>query len=325
MADIEGEIIDEEPEALPAVASEKANQVTLFNPLDAEPVQFSRALVSRSENYDALALHLRGILVAGKDFGRIHIAKRGTGRNQCEAPWSCSYEQNPHHWTPQTLFSQGGDKALGLLGLGVSYPDDEDYRRAALKGMVIKDVIIKAFIDNGRGQVISEGMGAASRSQENDDLNRTIKKAIKRARMDAVLRLPAISALFEDDFLEELEREQATKKNSTSRRQQQVNNRFDTGALLTEWPLKGKLAGQKFAGMDAGALQWILDNFADKPDIHKAAERVMAERAKASDTQEAPEGPGSEKTERTAEQGEAAPAPGLDDWFNQYDEYPEAQ
>ena len=75
--DLEGEIIEPagaEGESAKTIAVRTEPSVpAIFNPLDAEPVAFKQALESRSANYDALAMHLRGILVAGKDFGRIHI------------------------------------------------------------------------------------------------------------------------------------------------------------------------------------------------------------------------------------------------------------
>jgi len=283
----------------------------IFNPLDAEPVAFKQALESRSANYDALAMHLRGILVAGKDFGRIHIAKK----NKCDKPWACSYEAQPYHWSPYMLFSSGGDKILGLLGLAVSYPDEQDYRRAALKGMTIQDVIIKAFIDNGRGQSISEGMGAASRNDESGDLNRTIKKAEKRARMDAINRLPAVSALFEDDFLAVV----AQQQNSTAKRQRQVSPQFSTGATLHVWPLKGKLEGQRFEEMEDGALDWILRTFEDKPDIYKSALRVREQRGKASLDNAAVSDPNAPRS--AASHSDQS----TEEWHRQYDDYPELQ
>ena len=274
MADIEGEVITDEPETALVKASDSSHQVEIFNPLDAEPVAFKKALESRSENYDALALHLRGILVPEKDFGRIHHANK----EKCPEPRHCSYEQNPHHYSDYRLLKPGGDKVLGLLGLGVSYPDEEDYRRATLRGLPITDVVIKCYIDNGRGQILCEGMGAASRDKEKGDLNNTIKKACKRARLDAVDRLPAISALFETDFLEQIARE-AKRKNSTTSRQQTVNPKHDTGALLQVFPLKGNLAGERFDQMDDGAIDWCIRTFeASKPDIYKAALRVRESR-----------------------------------------------
>lgn len=282
MTDIDGESVSVDTEGEPT------NQVrvrtepsvpAVFNPLDADPVQFKRALVARSENYDALAMHLRGILVADKDFGRIHIAPK----SKCARPWQCTPEAEPFHFSPWTLFSPGGDKILGILGLAVTYPDEQDYRRTALKGLRIEDVIIKAYIDNGRGQNISEGMGAASRDQESGDLNRTIKKAEKRARMDAILRLPAISALFEDDFLAEC----AKQNNSTTKRARSVNQTHNTGAELVTFPLGGKLKGQRFADMDDGSLTWCVQTFDDKPDIKNSAIKELEKRASDPNTENA--------------------------------------
>lgn len=316
MADIDGEAqeVTEQSQTLPAKASDAPHQVPIFNPLDAEPVAFKQALISRSENYDALAMHIRGILVPDKDFGKIHVMPK----TKCERPWECV---NPSHFSPWMLFASGADKVLGLLGLGVIYPDEQDYRRATLKGLLITDVIIKAFIDNGRGQVISEGMGAATRSQENDDLNRTIKKACKRARLDAVLRLPAISALFEDDFLEQVARKAASDKggNSTTSRQQQVKNKYDTGAHLVIWPLKGKgMQGERFDSFDDERIAWILREFQDKPDIFNAAKRVH-------DAREATDGTVSQTAAAPVTQGEAAKPAQDGPVTHAYDDYPEGQ
>ena len=250
------------------------NQVPIFNPLDAQPVAFKRQLDERSENYDALAAHLRNMLVPGKDFGRIHIAKK----DKCPRWWECSHEREPYHWSPYMLFAAGADKVLGMLGLATSYPGEQDFIRAALTGKQIADVIMKCNIVGHTGQVISEGMGACSRGEVHDSLNNAIKRACKRARVDAVLRLPSISALFEDDFLAEIDRS-ASQGNSTSSRQRQVNQKHNTGAKLSVWPLKGKLEGQRFDQMEDGALDWILEKFQDKPDIRAAAERECVRRA----------------------------------------------
>ena len=75
MTDIEGEVIDEDPGKEVATASDNAGVVQVFNPLDAEPVAFARQLQIRQDNYDNLQLHLQGVLIAGKDFGKIHVKK----------------------------------------------------------------------------------------------------------------------------------------------------------------------------------------------------------------------------------------------------------
>lgn len=243
--------------------------VQIFNPLDAEPISFKRSLENRSENYDALALHLRGILVPGKDFGQIHVKKN------CDK-YRCT---DPAHLSDYGLWAPGADKVLGILGLAPAYPGEEEYIHASTHGLLITDVIIKCYIVGLDERRIVEGMGACSRDEPNiGTLNNVLKRACKRARLDAVLRLPSISALFEDDFLREIARE-ARNKNSTTSRQQQVSPKHDTGAMLQVFPLKGNLAGQRFDEMDDGALDWCIRTFeTSKPDIHKAALRVRNSR-----------------------------------------------
>ena len=266
---IEGELITDEPETALVKASDSSHQVKIFNPLDAEPVSFQKQLLNRSENYDALALHLRGILVPGKDFGQIHVKKN------CDT-YRCT---DPAHLSDYGLWAPGADKVLGILGLAPAYPGEDDYIRASVTGKVINDVIIKCYIVGLDERRIVEGMGACSRDEPNiGTLNNVLKRACKRARLDAVLRLPSISALFEDDFLREVARN-AKNKNSTTSRQQKVDPKHDTGALLQVFPLKGNLAGERFDQMDDGAIDWCIRTFeASKPDIHKAALRVRESR-----------------------------------------------
>ncbi len=298
--DIEGELV-EEPGTELAPAQTAVGTVKVFNPLDAEPVSFKQALVSRAENYDALAMHLRGMLVPGKDFGRIHVANK----RKCSEPWNCSYEKARGHWSDYMLFAAGADKVLGMLGLSPHYPGEDDFIRAAVTGKQIQDVIMKCKLLALGEQVIAEGMGACSRDEVNGSLNNAIKRAAKRARVDAVLRLPSISALFEDDFLAEVDRN-AKHKNSTSSRARQVRNGHTTGAELRVFPLGGQLEGVKFADMDEGALTWCVQTFDDKPDIKNSAIKELQKRASDPNTENVkPADPGRPSTD-------------------QYNDYPEA-
>ena len=244
--------------------------VQIFNPLDAEPVSFQKQLLNRSENYDALALHLRSILVPGKDFGQIHVKK------SCDK-YRCT---DPAHLSDYGLWAPGADKVLGILGLAPAYPGEEDYIYASTHGLLINDVIIKCYIVGTSERRITEGMGACSRDEPNmGTLNNVLKRACKRARLDAVLRLPSISALFEDDFLRDVAKG-AKKQNSTTSRQQQVSPKHDTGAMLQVFPLKGELAEQRFDQMDDNALDWCIRTFeTSKPDIHRSALRVREARS----------------------------------------------
>lgn len=270
---IDGEIIEPSKEVV-EINTEQAVQE--FNPLDAQPVAFQRSLDQRQENYDNLQAHLQGIMVAGKDFGRIHIANK----QKCPEPWHCTYDQNRGHYSDYQLLAPGADKILGVLGLGVHYPDMKDYKRAALKGMHIVEVISDCQILGHSGQVIAEGAGACSRDEVNGSLNNAIKRANKRARLDAVKRLPTISAMFEDGFLDQMAEAQKVKAQKTAaQRAQRIRNIWDTGARLQVCPIGKSTEGKPWHEIETEHLQWMVENLQDKPDIIRAAEGELKKRA----------------------------------------------
>lgn len=273
---IEGEL-EKEPGKEVATVDDNAGAVVSFNPLDAEPVAFARQLASRQSNYDQLQMHLRGVMVAGKDFGRIHVMPK----NKCKEGARCL---NEYHLSPWTLFAPGADKILGILGLAVHYPDIKDIKRAVLEGHKIEDVITDCHILGLSDQVIAEGAGACSRNEMNGDLNRTIKRACKRARLDAVLRLPVVSALFESDFLKQMATAAAKNgPNSTAKRTQTVKNPWDTGAILEVCPIGNEIKGKAWRDIDTGALEWLVANVTDKPDVTRAATGELSKRVSATD------------------------------------------
>lgn len=261
-----------------AVTIHDEQAIQVFDPLDAEPIQFKKQLESRQANYDALSMHVQNVLVHRKDYGRIHIEKAKSKGGNCEKPWHCTYEKAPHHWSDYRLFKSGADKILGLLGLAATYPDEKDYRQAALKGMPIEDVVVKCFIDNGRGGNVAEGLGAAARSKHNGDLNNTIKKACKRARLDAVERLPSISALFESDFLAEIAQgSKGNGGNTASQRQRQPSGHHTTGAELTHMPF-GPFKDEAFTDLPESQLDWCV-NTCTKHDVIAAGKKELDRRA----------------------------------------------
>lgn len=266
---IEGELAHDEPRTAVATRTEQAVQV--FNPLDHEPVAFSRGLVTRQQNYDALQSHLEGVLVKGKDYGKIHVKK-------CDNKFNCT---NPYHFSGWELFSPGADKILGILGLGVHYPDIGAYRTAAIEGRPIQDVLTDCHILGHSGQVIAEGTGACSRDKVEGDLNRTIKMACKRARLDAVKRLPVVSALFESDFFDRTAGNDPPP--SATARGQKVDpvKKWDQGAVLEVCPISKKYKGMKWRDIPTDALQWMAENVNDKPDVLRAVTAELAKRGPA--------------------------------------------
>ena len=103
--DIDGQLVDEAAGKEIATTSDNAGAVKVFNPLDAEPVAFARQLAIRQDNYDQLKMHLIGVLVPGKDFGKIHVVKK------CENKYHCN---NDRHFSGFMLFAPGADKILGM-------------------------------------------------------------------------------------------------------------------------------------------------------------------------------------------------------------------
>ena len=217
-----------------------------------------------------------GELVPGKDFGKIHVTKN------CDNKYNCT---NDHHFSGYTLFSPGADKILGILGLSVGYPDLQDYKRAALKGMPIEEIITDAQILGHSEQVIATGVGACARSEiAGGNLNNTIKRACKRARVDAVTRLPTISALFQDNILAELAAAAKRNENNAARkRTQTVRNPYDTGAILEVCPIGNEMKGKAWRDIDTEALEWIVGKVTDKPDVTRAAASELSKRTRAAD------------------------------------------
>ena len=322
MSDIEGELETTADDQQVATQADNSAAVQVYNPLDAPPLLFARKLEERQNNYDQLQVHLQGILVPGKDFGKIHINK------DCQDKWHCT---DPYHYTGYELFAPGADKILGILNLAPHYPDLKDYKRAALKGYPIEDAIVDCQILSHTEQVISEGVGACSRSEPTikaRNLNSTIKRACKRARLDAVKRLPTVSALFEDEaWLAEIEREAANNRpNSASARAQTVNQKWNTGAHLETWPKGGQLSGQRFADMQDSALDWVLRKCQNEPDIFNAAKREYDKRQAASPTPppRTAEGPAQDSAGEGRQGRSAGPAIRAGG-ANDYSDYPEAQ
>ena len=153
------------------------------------------------------------------------------------------------------------------------------------KGMSIEEVITDAQILGLNEQVIATGVGACARSEiGGGNLNNTIKRACKRARVDAVKRLPTISALFQDDILEELAAAAKRNQNNAARkRTQTVKNPWDTGAILEVCPIGNEIRGKAWREIDTGALDWLVANVTDKPDVTRAATGELSKRVSATD------------------------------------------
>lgn len=270
---IEGEV------GPPAHAEPKAQAVDVYrpsaNPFDADPQQFAVQVAQRGENYQHLIAWLIEHMIPGEDMVQVHFVKR----SQCDAggPPNCAPSTRPHHWSDPALSKKGAEKICGLLGLATRFLGMDDFRRMALKGQVIEDVIVDCEIYGANGQAMSQGTGAASRSAFDGDLNRAMKAAAKRAHIDAVKRIAGLSGI-ETEIkrrMPPVDPEAAAKPRAPSTGA--ARNRFDTGATLTHCPI-GKHKDKPWREIPSDWLEWAVREMADKPDIHRAAAGELAKR-----------------------------------------------
>jgi hypothetical protein len=151
------------------------------SPLDLPAEQFRAGLDRRQENRQALISWIWQALEAWVDYGWVWSKKR--------REWSKPFLQKP-----------GAEKICGMLGVTVHYPNLPDYEQAALNGVALEHIILRAEIRDGSGNVVANGVGARSLKQDYGDLNKALKMAEKSAHIDATLRLAGISEIFTQDL-----------------------------------------------------------------------------------------------------------------------------
>jgi hypothetical protein len=168
------------------------------SPFDGNVTEFKGALVRRGENRNALIEWIRGALVAGVDFGKIHTGKKRECRHG--GPPSCTPEVEPRHWSKDSLRKPGAEKICGMLGVLATFPTIKDYEAAALDGRPIESIILRCHLLAADGSIIADGIGARSVAQDYGDLNKALKMACKSAHVDATLRMAGLSEIFTQDL-----------------------------------------------------------------------------------------------------------------------------
>ncbi len=148
-------------------------------PLDMEPAAFRAGLDRRKENRKALMEWIRSALVENTDYGRIPT-KRGPSK--------------------PSLFKPGAEKICGMLGIISTFPTLAEYEQAALKGIEIKNIVLRCALLDSRGVIVAEGVGARSLAQDYGDLNKALKMSEKSAHIDATLRMAGLSEVFTQDI-----------------------------------------------------------------------------------------------------------------------------
>lgn len=128
-------------------------------------------------------------LINGTDYGKIHIAKN------CQNPYGCG---TASHWSNDTLFKPGAEKICSLLNLRAEFIIDQE-----MKGILPQGHIpFICYLFSKSGGIVGEGRGSSSIA-EKGNANTAIKIAEKRAKVDAVLSIAALSGRFTQDLEEE--------------------------------------------------------------------------------------------------------------------------
>lgn len=154
-------------------------ETRVINPLDLRPDVFQENLDRRGANWDALMKWIRGSLIKGTDFGSIQIRGR---------------ESKPSLWKP------GAEKIINKLGITPTWPSLGRYEDRAIDGGKIETIILKCEGLNSSGQVVAEGVGARTVSQDGGDINKAMKMCKKSSLIDMALSLASISEVFTQDL-----------------------------------------------------------------------------------------------------------------------------
>ncbi len=173
---ISPEVQAETPSAPPAPAA----PVRAANPLDLSPSEFRQALSRRSENRKALIDWIRSSLVEGVDFGAVPLRRGGYSKPSLRKP--------------------GAEKICGMLGVTATFPSLHEYETSALQGREIHQIVLRCHLLAPDGQVVADGVGARSLEQDQGDLNKALKMAMKSAHIDATLRMAGLSEIFTQDL-----------------------------------------------------------------------------------------------------------------------------
>ncbi len=168
------------------------------SPLDSPVERFSKDLERREDNRKALLRWIQSNLVAGIDFGQIHVV----GKDKCRLAREGRADEciDPRHWSKPSLWKPGAEKICGMLGLIPRFPNLSEYETVSLRGEDIKVIILKCELHTAHGFVAAEGTGARRIAQDYGDINKSFKMAEKSSHIDATLRVAGLSELFTQDL-----------------------------------------------------------------------------------------------------------------------------
>ena len=162
------------------------------SPLDMPPNTFENALKNRQENQRKLIQWIKQNLEPDIHYGRVHIAQN-CPLAKAGAAYLC---RDFSHFSNLMLFKAGAEKIIAAMGLTAHFPNVHQYEEACLRGLELKQVLLKCELKTHGGRVVAEGSGARHLRQDNWNLNTSIKMAQKSAMIDATIRVAGLSGVF---------------------------------------------------------------------------------------------------------------------------------
>ena len=154
------------------------------HPLDISAKEFKKQLKLREQNRAILIDWIKRNLKPGIDYMRI---------------WSNKYKK----WSKPFLLKPGAEKITGMMGVTPTFPNLKEYEerfRNAGKDGYVNAIVIMCQLVNGRGLIVSEGVGARLlNEQDQNDLNKSLKMALKSSQIDATLRYGGLSEVFSQE------------------------------------------------------------------------------------------------------------------------------
>ena len=155
--------------------TEPEHAVAVTTPINVSPQSFAVALAEQSQKRAELEDYIRGHLKDGTDYGTI-----------------------PGCGSKRSLFKPGSEKVAAVLRLRPTFRRDDDV--LAMLSQSERDegtVVFVCELVTSTGELAGEGRGSCG--AERRDPNARIKMALKRAQVDAVLRVAALSDQFTQD------------------------------------------------------------------------------------------------------------------------------
>ena len=153
------------------------------SPLDMPPTTFETALKNRQENQHKLIQWIKQNLEPDIHYGRVHIAQN-CPLAKAGAAYLC---RDFSHFSNLMLFKAGAEKIIAAMGLTAHFPNVHQYEEVCLRGLEIKQILLKCELKRTVAGSWLKVPGARHLRQDNWNLNTSIKMAQKSAMIDATI------------------------------------------------------------------------------------------------------------------------------------------